>query len=295
MMSNDLCSVCKRQITVNEENTGCICNNPQNEAMSEIQNDFLDDTQYVLPHDYDNTVSNIQNFDKSLSIIHFNCRSLKRNFDNFISTLSSFSEPFSIIALSETWLNNKESLNLNGYVFVGQGRENRRGGGTGFFIKKSIKFRRRSDLDIFNETIEMLFIELESRHNKVILAIVYRPPNHNISEFLDLLETPLSKVTNEHKECILIGDYNIDLLNVTVSSNADKFIDVLMTYSFTPFILKPTRFSRTSATLIDNIFSNRPENNLIAAIMITNVSDHLAICSCKGFLENRKEDVIKKK
>ena len=269
-MSSKFCVVCKRQIRRNSnDNQGCICKDPQCEAMRAIQNDFVDDTHYVLPQDYNNIVANdIPNYDKSLSILHFNCRSLKRNFDNFVCTLSSFSHPFSIIALSETWLNDKETISMDGYVFVGQGRPDKRGGGVGFFIKDTIKFKRRTDMDVFNETVEMLFIEIYSKHKKIILAIVYRPPNQEVSEFLNVLEVPLLKITNENRECLLIGDYNIDLLNATVSPNTDKFIDLLLTYSFTPFILKPTRFSRTSATLIDNIFSNRPENNLNAGIMV---------------------------
>ena len=46
--------------------------------------------------------------------------------------------------------------------------------------------------------------------------------------------------------------------------------------NLTPTIDKPTRLHRNSATLIDNIFTNKVEQNIISGNLISDVSDHFA-------------------
>ena len=43
----------------------------------------------------------------TISLIHFNARSLKANFDNVKSYLSNLGKNFHIIAISESWLDEK--------------------------------------------------------------------------------------------------------------------------------------------------------------------------------------------
>ena len=74
-----------------------------------------------------------------LSLMHINCRSLGKNFDNITLFLNSVHIDFSIIGLTETWLNNESQLyHLPKYQFVGIGRENKRGGGVGFYISDTL-------------------------------------------------------------------------------------------------------------------------------------------------------------
>ena len=44
-----------------------------------------------------------------------------------------------------------------------------------------------------------------------------------------------------------------------------------------PVIIRPTRFTETSATLIDNIFTNIPNESSLTGILIADISDHLLI------------------
>ena len=43
---------------------------------------------------------------------------------------------------------------------------------------------------------------------------------------------------------------------------------------FIPTIDKPTRVHRNSATLIDNIFTNSPEQYIVSGNIISDISDH---------------------
>ena len=60
---------------------------------------------------------------------------------------------------------------------------------------------------------------------------------------------------------ILSGDFNINLLKLNEKQVYANYFDMLTTNSLLPNITHPTRITRTSATLIDNIFSNTLGDN----------------------------------
>ena len=52
-----------------------------------------------------------------------------------------------------------------------------------------------------------------------------------------------------------MGDFNIDLLNYEKSNDVQEYLDTLCSNSFLPHITLPTRLSKSTKTLIDNIFT----------------------------------------
>ncbi len=74
---------------------------------------------------------------------------------------------------------------------------------------------------------------------------------------------------------MIMGDFNIDLLKYEEHQQSDEFINALGTYSFQPYILQPTRITYHSETLIDNIFFNSIDHDLISGNLIYDISDHL--------------------
>lgn len=74
-----------------------------------------------------------------------------------------------------------------------------------------------------------------------------------------------------------MGDFNIDLLKYNINDNANSFIKQMNASSFYPLITKPTRITKTSATLIDNIFENRFCDKTISGLLFTDSSDHLPV------------------
>ena len=69
---------------------------------------------------------------------------------------------------------------------------------------------------------------------------------------------------------------NINLLNEDVHTLTNDFINIMSSYSLYPSITKPTRITPTSATLIDNIFTNS-NSNQTSGIIVADVSDHLPV------------------
>ena len=55
-----------------------------------------------------------------------------------------------------------------------------------------------------------------------------------------------------------------------------QFLDSLASNSFIPLILQPTRITSHSNTLIDNIFSNIIDPDIISGNLTATISDHLS-------------------
>ena len=77
---------------------------------------------------------------------------------------------------------------------------------------------------------------------------------------------------------IIIGtDQNIDLLD-TSSPNSANFLDMIISEGLIPTAMRPTRITRTSATLIDNMYTNITSMHEVFSYLLTHdISDHLPI------------------
>ena len=129
-----------------------------------------------------------------------------------------------------------------------------------------------------------MFIEIENLYKTVIIGNIYRPSresNHDISQFIDELNITFQNRQLIIKNNKLSGDFNINLLKLNEKQVYANYFDMLTTNSLLPNITHPTGITRTSATLIDNIFSNTLGDNVQSEI-ITNklISDHQIIFSC---------------
>ena len=51
----------------------------------------------------------------------------------------------------------------------------------------------------------------------------------------------------------MCGDFNVDLLTCSCHDATSNFIDQLYSYGLYPLIMRPTRITKESATIIDNI------------------------------------------
>ena len=92
---------------------------------------------------------------------------------------------------------------------------------------------------------------------------------------LDFINNALDKINKENKYCLLLGDFNIDLLKFDLHPGTDYFINTLGSFLFHPHILKPTRITHHSATLIDNIFFNSLEHHIISGNILSGITDNL--------------------
>ena len=73
----------------------------------------------------------------------------------------------------------------------------------------------------------------------------------------------LENISKEQKSIFLLGDFNVNLLNYNEHNQTNKFLDSLVSNSSLPLILQPTRITNHSNTLVNNIFSNVIDPDII--------------------------------
>ena len=199
--------------------------------------------------------------------------------------LKSLEFTFSFIGLSETWLRNEtcELYCLDGYEHVEQHRTYKSGCGVGLFVHHTIPFTQRNDLSYLDELIECVTIEIEKQvfntTENVIISVIYRPPNTDTRLFTENINIVLNIIKRENKICYFMGDYNINILNYDSHSATAQFVDLLYSYALLPLINRPTRISQSSATLIDNIFTNNIDtiDKDRQGILVTDITDHFPV------------------
>ena len=153
----------------------------------------------------------------------------------------------------------------------------------GYLLLKKMEFFQRNYLCYCDDCIECVSIEIDglvfSTKRNVVVSVIYRPPNTDTRHFNEKLCALLECISSEKKLCYLIGDYNINILNYGNHSATDEFVDMLYSHAFLPLINCPTRITPTSATIIDNIFTNNIDERECRqnGILVTDISDHFPI------------------
>jgi len=97
----------------------------------------------------------------------------------------------------------------------------------------------------------------------------------NIDEFNIFYSKILNKISAEKKEIYIMGDFNIDLLKFDTNLSHEEFPQYNLSSGLKPYIIRPTRITPTSKSLIDNIFSNNIDPKNLSGNVICSISDHL--------------------
>ena len=172
-----------------------------------------------------------------------------------------------------------ELVNITGYNFVSNHRKSKTGGGVGIYLQNDLQYKLPNECKLSDrETVESLFVEITVPNGKnIIFGSVYRPPNQNTALFLDKFNDILSRISKDNKQCYVMGDFNLDLLQYNHHTPTQEFIDTLFSHAFIPLISNPTSLTSYSATLIDNIFTNNLSQNVLNGIVLNDLSDHLPV------------------
>ena len=84
----------------------------------------------------------------------------------------------------------------------------------------------------------------------------------------------LGQLSNENKDIVIMGDFNINLINYNNDKHSGHFFDTMLSQSFLPYITTLIRITRNTKTLIDNIFYNKTFNNIISGNLSSIITDH---------------------
>ena len=159
-----------------------------------------------------------------------------------------------------------------------------KGGGVGAYVKESIDFKRRTDIEKRYPSMEHLWIEIKGRnkHSNLLLGIVYRSDSVMVcSDWLGLFESLLSDLTVAWDGMLLVtGDINLDLFCPN-KPPVRKYLDILSTLNLTQHVTKATRTTLHLETLIDHIITNMPRQVTFTDVLpCPHISDHDAPYVC---------------
>ena len=220
-------------------------------------------------------------FSTELLALHLNISSLPFHIDDLHSFLANLPTKPSIFGITESRLKQDNSSLINisipGYNIEHTDTESANGGSL-LYISKNLNYISRSDLALYKaKEPESVFVEIDlpKRKRNFVVGCIYRHPCMNTDEFnTQYLPKLLFEISKEIKDFLIMGDFNIDLLNHDTSTETSDFLDKMYTSCFLPLITHPTRFGKTSQTLIDNIFTTLVNNETKAGNITTVISDH---------------------
>ena len=95
---------------------------------------------------------------------------------------------------------------------------------------------RKKGLKIYKPKLESIFVEILNPNNKnIVVGCIYKHPTMVALEFMeDYLSKTLETLPFENKHLILLGDFNINLLNYDTDHNTNDFLDLLTSNSLLP-------------------------------------------------------------
>ena len=237
----------------------------------------------------------------NFSLFQTNIRSLIKHHTELDSLLSTTNHSFDIVGCSETWLNENshlDSLNIGGYNLMVKNRTYSVGGGVCLYVKSKYCVNVCENLTVNDGYSDSLFIEMNTIYaKKRIVGIIYRPPGFNPDIFRLKLEETLYHINNKNRDCIILGDFNIDISKDDTIKN--DFINTLHSFSFFPTINIFTRVTNRSRTIIDNFITNIENASIDSGVILSEISDHLRIVlfmhlsnKFKLFLHKEKAKVL---
>ena len=145
---------------------------------------------------------------QQLKVCLVNARSLRNKFHDL--TAIAFLENFDIIGVTESWVNTEKrdflaEYNIPGYSLFSCERSERTGGGVLLYVKPHLHPQVITKPQISN--IDVKYVQILSGSEKLIPALVYRPPAQNSKVDNELYEQ-ISDICN-HNDAIIFGDFNL--------------------------------------------------------------------------------------
>jgi hypothetical protein len=164
-------------------------------------------------------------------------------------------------------------FNIPGYRYIRKDRKNKGGGGFMVYVRDGVNFVHRDDLEC--DELESVCLEVLIPHQKsLFVSYVYRSPEQ-LCEWYDTFERQLEKLDAISDNIIIMGDLNIDYMNLDNVNPSWK--DIVKAYNLQQVVDVPTRITHTSQTLIDHVYTNRPDLVKNVEVPYKAVSDHFPV------------------
>ena len=243
---------------------------------------FKELSNYFDISSYNNSLPNIDT--QMLNILHLNLRSMRANVDKMTAFLQSLKHPPDIVAISEHWLNesNKDSFNLNGYQSFHTIRTWGLHGGASILVRNNINAELISEYSFSNRDIEICTVTIKLGNQKFNIVAIYRPRSKHVrvDKFTEIFSDILKNNFFAKSNTILIGDFNINLLEHQTHQETGNYLATMQSLNFIPVISRPTRYPEGNQngcqSLLDHIYVNFTLPSL-SGIIKYDITDHLPV------------------
>ena len=211
---------------------------------------------------YTNDLYNFLNYPNHLSTVHYNVQSLRHNVDVLFVEFSKFD----VISFSETWLDkNNSSTELlfpSFHCAERKDRENEPYGGVIIYIKNSLSYVRRHDLE--PDALECVWVHVKLCNSRnVLYGVIYRPPN-STSVYNSLIEESIGRAIDTNiTDIIITRDFNWNQLNV---NHSNKVNSLCSQFSLFQCINEPTHYTEHSASIIDLLLVSNKHSVLVTGV-----------------------------
>ena len=261
-----------------------MCVHPMNIGYDKLRRDiyetrFSHDTNDSC--DYIELTKEISADSEDLIVINLNIRGLYSKLGRLNYIINNATErQADVVTLSETWLSKyTPQFNVPGYKIYRKDRVGKKGGGVAILVSTALN-SRELDLENSNENLEMCGAQIKTNKGQLGIVSMYRPPNTNASNFGQTSGRIIRKIKKNCKDVIIGLDHNMDFLKSHTHGPTTDFIEEILAVGLLPTISRPTRITKTTATLIDNILTDHKHgeqhNSYVA---IDDTSDHLPCIS----------------
>ena len=145
----------------------------------------------------------------------------------------------------------------------------------------------RLDLNESDPTVESLWLSVGGPGRRtVIVGVIYRPPATPTARTLNILRAELSGAIAIGKPVYVLGDFNINLLNLN-GPGVRNFCAMVNDLSLHQLIDKPTHL-HPIPTLLDLIVTNQTGLHDFVKILPEPVADHQPVLLCAPSQRQRR-------
>ena len=209
-----------------------------------------------------------------LKIGFLNVHSLLGKLSDVPSILSNLNNPFHVFGFAESRLTDTISndiVSISDYLLLRKDVKAKLQTGIIAYVHQSVNHKQLSKFDVYN--IECLWIEVRLKGSKPLaVGFMYKNSAEHV-DWYDRFNDMMDSVSNDYSEVIIMGDFNINLLE-----GHDKWKDMYESCNLHQLVNTPTRVTLQTQTLIDHICVSNPHTVIEHSVPVYGLSDHFPVC-----------------
>lgn len=197
-----------------------------------------------------------------------------------------------VLFLTESWVSESEIQNIvipNFKMVSFYCRKTSAHGGVCVFARELLKIETK-EINRFCVDIHAEFTLIELINEKIYFLCTYRSPTGDTDIFFNALNNVIETIPL-NKQIVVVGDFNLNF-NISDNIQVNECINILLSYNLEEKVHENTRVTNTSATKIDNLFTNISSNNMIVKVVEPHMSDHKGISFSIDIFSKIKDDFI---